>query len=210
MGNGNGTRNVFHNGNLVSSVVSPNPEKKYLRQCYILARDVERRDVEPSDDSGDIRESINPIYFERMPESIEDSVSAEYDDVSILGRSSPHKAYSGTSGRSISLDLQFIASVHVGDVRPGQNAYVLLENKLRFLRSLAYPSYTSSVVRPPTRCLVSIGEWLKFECICSSVSITRNRPWDIEGMYGTYADVSLQFDEVSDSPFTREEVMAGM
>ena len=178
-----------------SGMVALNPEKRQLKQCYILALDY---------DEG---EGVNPLYFERMPESIEDSVSAEYDDVSILGRSSPHKAYSGTSGRSISLELQFIASMYAGD-GGGKDAYRLLERKLRFLRSLAYPSYTQ-VVRPPTRCLVRVGEWLAFECVCSSVSITRNKPWGIDGMYGTYADVSLQFDEVSDVPFSREEVMAG-
>ena len=144
------------------------------------------------------------LLFDHFPETVDESITANWEDVEILGRSVPIRTYSNSSGRSFSLTLNFSASMYQND----DGSYVGLEIKLAFLRALVYPEY-GEIIRPAPKCILSIGQWLKMPCVISDLSISRKPPWDLQTMIATVAEVSMMCNEYADIPYGRSDITIG-
>lgn len=148
------------------------------------------------------------IPFQFMPNIIRDSKSAVYNDIPIIARSVPVKNYSYTSSRLMSFTLEFFVSPEQGmDFSPRD-----IQSRIDLLRSLVYPDYSGFVVKPPSRCVVAIGDQTNFIGICKSVSVSysNHSPWDINPPILTHhATVDLTFEEVLNIPLSSTEISMG-
>ena len=102
------------------------------------------------------------------PTSFSDEAQANWSEQSAMGRSEPWQAYSDTSARRITFEIQLQAE---GDpledvVKPA-----------RWLQALQYPIYFNNVIyRPPIVYLVW-GDLLTMRAFCNQSSVTYNAPW---------------------------------
>ena len=69
----------------------------------VIAVDLSRPEV------ADAYGGSDRLTFQFMPEEISDSVTPNWEQIDILGRSEPFQAYSNTSAREFSFDLEFYA-----------------------------------------------------------------------------------------------------
>lgn len=146
---------------------------------------------------------LDHIPFQFMPKTITDNKQALYNDIQIIGRSSPFKTYSGSSARGISFTLDFYASPEQGmdDNTPKQ-----IKRVIDRLQALVHPIYQKNVMNPPPRCLVHIGDQIEMVGVCKNVTVNyvnSTTPWTGSMRGGTYAfgaSVALAFEEVQDIP----------
>lgn len=125
------------------------------------------------------------IILDNLPE-ISDTKSANYNDETIIGRSSPIKTYSQSDNRSISMQIHFIVS-KPSDVRNN------LSN-LRAIQSACYPreGQGGSPFIPPPICKIKCGKLLSLDgeiCVILksySVKFPTEIAWhsDAEDEYG--------------------------
>lgn len=149
------------------------------------------------------------IPFQFMPKTITDSKVAIYNDIAIVARSSPLKAYSQSQGRQISFTLDFFAAPQQGLelIIPS-----LIRNRIDALRALTYPSYSGTFtgVKPPPRCLVRIGNQVSMIGVCKQVTVAYNNevtPWTIGALSMSFgASVTLMFEETLNIPLSNSEV----
>ena len=141
------------------------------------------------------------LHFDHIPNQVTTQKAANWNDVEILGRSEPLKGYSGSSAKAISLALQFSASYDQDD----EGTYEKLETRLNFLDSLVYPEYEEHTI-PPSRVLLSFGDWLKQVSIVRDISIQRNAPWDTQTVFPTTAEVTMTIEEANNNPFSRSDI----
>jgi len=136
-----------------------------------------------------------------LPETISEEYSAQFDNIPVLGRSTPYAGYGGGGPRSISLDLP----MHV-DYSDGQ--YL---DKIQRLKALPYPEY-EDYIEPP-KVYVKIGDFIAIIGYCDSVSVAWNKPYgfDTNGNKVYYkADISLSIKEALKYPYSASEVEGGM
>lgn len=132
-----------------------------------------------------------PVY----PESIDDNNSANFDSISIRGRSSPLRAYDSSGPRSISVSFK----MHE-DFTPGG-----LQDMVNSLRALTYPKYSSRVYAPKVYARFAM---ISFYGICTSVGINWEPPIR-DGQY-LVATVDLSFETTEDTAPSASEVEYGM
>lgn len=148
---------------------------------------------------------LDTIRFQFMPKTISDIKSANYNDIQIIGRSSPFKSYANSGARGLAFALDFFANPESGsaDMTPKKiKAYI------DRLQALVHPIYSNYTVAPPPRCIVSIGQQIpSVVCVCKSVNVTYNNqinPWTSQrqagGFYAFGATVQLAFEEVQEIP----------
>lgn len=150
------------------------------------------------------------IYFQQMPIRIMDSKAANYQDIPIVGRSSPYKSYSNSSSRSLQFTLSFFAQpdeVHINYTPE------MIKGIADALQALTYPIYDSFTILPPPKCLVRIGNQIAMIGVCKSVNIAYDivNPWTT-GKDRNYAyghQVSLVFEEALKIPLSYKERKAG-
>lgn len=87
--------------------------------------------------------------------SFSDSVSAEYNTMSVIGRSENYQIYSQTGNRSIPLTLKFIAQGTYGNTADAIVREV--KEKADWFRALAYPTYRWGRAFPPPVVLLHFG-----------------------------------------------------
>jgi hypothetical protein len=151
-----------------------------------------------------IRDLITGEYliFQFFPEEVSESVTANYTTTEIIGRSHPIYGYSGSSGRSFSLDLKFM---DFGDKDKYDVDYYC-----RWLQSLCYPDYVengpSGFIKPPHAVKVRMGNFLYRKCIVDSVTVKRVGPWDVEKGLPIMAEVNISFKEIGIVPYSCEEI----
>jgi hypothetical protein len=150
-------------------------------------------------------ESGQRLFFQNMPEEIAESKAANWNDTDILGRSEPLKAYGGSTARAVSLTLQFAASIDSGD---GGTSSALLE-KMRFVRSLVYPTYTE-LTTAPSKVLLSIGQWFKMVSIVRDVAVTYKRPWTEQATEPMLTTVAISLEEANSNPYGRVDILSGL
>ena len=153
------------------------------------------------------------IPFQFMPRTIGDVKAANYQDVHIIGRSSPFKSYSSSSPRTISFSLDFYAAPEQGDSEPSPRT---IKDYITSLQALLYPVYEDFSISPPPRCIVHIGDQINMVAVCKNVAVTYNSqqvPWtsirQSTGYYMFGASVSLTFEEVKDIPVGYYEKLRG-
>ena len=147
---------------------------------------------------------LDIIYFQFMPRMITDAKMAQYQDIHILGRSSPFKTYSGSSARGISFSLDFFTNPELGDTSMGPEVIKTYIDRLQALLHPIYDKYWS--VTPPPRCLVHVGDQIEMIGVCTHVSVSYDNqriPWTgpkRQGIYAFGASVQLTFSEVQEIP----------
>lgn len=135
------------------------------------------------------------IAFTVIPEDISDSNSAQFDDQSIRGRSTPLKGYSGSGPRSVSYSLDLHDDYCQGGILKTVNK----------LKALVYPVY-GGVVTPP-KCYVRLGNMVGMTAVTNSVNISWKPPYR-NGVY-VCATVSLEFSEVVKTPYGATDIEKG-
>lgn len=125
------------------------------------------------------------------PTSMSESISATFDQQAIGGRSAPIITYSNTGARQVSL-----AFTVTSDYIPASGSFTSLDQYIRALKALVYPSYSGSIVNSPN-CLLHLPN-LEINGVCSSVNIDyKTDRYTRDGK--TAAEISLTFIEVLDT-----------
>lgn len=130
-----------------------------------------------------------------LPEFSEE-YTANYETISIPGRSSDIQSYSSTSSPSRSVSLQLMAGE---GLYTGSNPIESMQKDIAFLKSLAYPDYSSSIVSPPPIVLVYLGPTSIIKGVITAVSVNYHKPYTTEGE-PMYAEVSFTVVQASDDP----------
>jgi hypothetical protein len=157
---------------------------------------------------GAVQQDIIPFQF--MPDTIRDSKVAVYNDIAIVGRSSPVKNYSHSGARMISFTLQFFVYPEAGMDNLDTAA---LTQKIDLCRSLVVPDYDGFIIKPPPRCIVQIGKSLGFLGVCKSVNVSYSgaSPWDLDPeVLAHHATVDFTFEESLNIPISQSETRQGL
>lgn len=171
------------------------------------------------------RKEIRVLY---MPHSFSETKTANYAQMSILGRSEPILGYSNSGPRTFNINLHFAETS--GD--PFQDVI----KPVRLCRSWLYPDYSDAVLpNLPPRIILAVGQWLVQRCVALRVDVTYSHPWgrapyadntlvpatgeisssfsdSADSMLPYHADVALVLQEVTENgvgPFDHEDVEAG-
>lgn len=110
-----------------------------------------------------------------VPEFSE-STSANWDDISIIGRSTSVKAYNSTQSRSIDISLQLVAGI--GMYANGADKIDSMIKDVEFVKSLEYPDYSKSIVLPPPVVLLYLNPAIKLRGVVSQVRAEYKKPYD--------------------------------
>ncbi len=167
---------------------------------------------------------------------ITDSVSPDYADTAILGRSSTIPSFKSTGARTISFSLKFFASVQDGEdfsdrgidysardlnnippsfANRGDGARVTPHKKVfdqvNFLRSFLYPRYTAGgYASPPPVAFLSLGSFIKMKCFMKTCEVVWHKPWVGRSVsFPLSADVSLSFESIVDTPYGSMDIRSG-
>lgn len=128
------------------------------------------------------------------PDEVSDSVSVNWSETSIIGRS-PILAYNSTGLRNISFSMDLHREMYHGY----QGAYpdvigTEIDVLLKSLRAAAYPIYSSSGLKPPM-VMFKFGD-LRMKGIIRSVSFQWKKP--IVNKQYNICSVSITMDEITD------------
>lgn len=145
--------------------------------------------------SSNIAEGVLPLPT--IPESVQESLSLNTQDQSIIARSAPIVSYANTNARTVSYTFA-VADDYMPTKGTGGAQYTIQEY-VSALKSLEYPKYTSNEVVPP-QCILRLGN-IYLKGIVTSVSINWKGPLSniVAGGCFSRADISLQFKEVSNT-----------
>lgn len=152
---------------------------------------------------GKENKELDVINFQFMPKSITDQKSAQYQDINIIGRSSPFKSYSSSGPRGITFTLEFMTNPEAEDNSMGPS---VIRKYLDRLQALVYPIYENYTVSPPPHCLIHIGDQLEMVGVCNNVSVNYDNqriPWTgltRGGIWAFGASVNLSFYETAIIP----------
>ena len=151
------------------------------------------------------------IPFQFLPEVVRDSKVAVYNDIAIVGRSSPAKNYSHSGARNVNFTLQFFAAPEAGlrMIDP-----ILIKTRIDALRALVVPDYSGFIVQPPPRCIIHLGLQMAFLGVCKSVSVSYQggSPWSLAPapILAHHATVDLSFEEALNIPLSNTETRLGL
>lgn len=130
--------------------------------------------------------SVIPLLL--SPNSLSETLSANYDQQNIPGHRAPIISYSYTGARQVSLSYTVVAD-HVP-------AGYTMNSYIQALKDLEYPTYDASVVYAPSCTLVLPN--LSIDGVCTSVTIDYKVERTLRN--GTMsAEVSLSFTEVKNT-----------
>ena len=173
-----------------------------------------------ADDSGDkwplpiptdlfITNKINNTRIDLpvTPTEVSDEVQAQYDSVSVRGRSVSYLGYRATTDRKVSFSIKVYDGVF--PVSENGKSDTLLEF-VHKLKALEYPLYSeeSNPVVPPN-CYVNLYSGLKFEAVCTSVSVNWGLPIKggvMDNKSYAYASISLSFIASSKTPYSVTDI----
>lgn len=147
-----------------------------------------------ADSTGDAKKfgAADRITFTWMPEMFDESKTAEYAEVNIIGRSEPILGYSHSSARRFQIPLVFAAT------------YSPVEEVLKpiwLIRSWLYPDYReASQPNVPPRVLLVVGKWLSQRCVVTRADIKYHGPWGRK-------PVSTQIEMPEGGPFYKDSML---
>lgn len=130
-----------------------------------------------------------------VPPQLSDSYSAQFDPVSIRGRSNQLQGYSETTSREISWTVE----VHDDYAEYG------LAGTIAMLKALVYPNYSGYVETPV--CYIRIGNAVSGRFVMTSVSVDYQIPYR-DDMF-VYAEVQLSATEAGDVVYSAAEIEGG-
>lgn len=138
----------------------------------------------------------NTMSFDVTPDEFTDSNSSGFDNENIRGRSTPIWGYNSSGPRTASLNLNLYDDY----------LYYGIQNTVRFLRALEYPSYTQGIVTPPSAHM-RYGDMFAAKVIVTQVDITWSGPY--KSGHNINAQASLSFTEVVDTPYSVGQIERG-
>ena len=139
-------------------------------------------------------------------EQINDSVSAEYADVTIRGRSQPFVHYVHTGTNKISFEGKLVAGA---DSLGLKSANAVWQDAL-MLKSWMYPSYVDGRVKPPPLLQLDVGTTYQgVKGIIRSLDLTEERPWTLDHL-PYVVTVNIEFEILYSTPVDRDHVREGM
>lgn len=151
------------------------------------------------------------IPFQFMPDNFRDSKAAVYNDIAIVGRSSPIKNYSHSGPRNVAFSLQFMAAPEAG---LGMLLPPIIKTRIDACRALVVPDYTGFIMAPPPRCMVILGLQSAFLGVCKSVNVSylNTSPWDVlpKPVLAHHATVDMVFEESLNIPLSNVETRLGL
>lgn len=126
--------------------------------------------------------------FTFTSEQMNETVQAQWNETSVMGRSEPWQTYNSTGPRQIPLDfeLQATEDPQKDVVDPG-----------RWLQASQFPVYTDTRIYRPPIFLFFWGNLFNVRCRVDQATITWKGPWTDGGMLPHRADVSLSLKAVS-------------
>lgn len=127
-------------------------------------------------------------YIPTYPEEINDTLSVNWSDTSIVNRKSPIPSFISTGYRSVS----FTITIHREMLsNSDKNHRTTINSLFRAIESCVYPNYTSGNIKVPL-VTFSFGEF-KVKGIIRSVSKIRKKPI-VNDKYSLF-DISVLIDE---------------
>lgn len=179
----------------MSNVNSPS------NSCYIVI--LPRR-------QGESLSQDNIIPFQFMPNVIQVSKQPVYQNIPIIGRSSPLKSYQFSNPKTITFTLDFFANPEQHDTSFGPNK---IKKMVDSLLALGYPVYTTYKMAAPPRCLIRIGAQYSIIGVCTGISsqVTNEAPWEVgNNILAHKASVALTFEELVTIPLSYDEARSGL
>jgi hypothetical protein len=140
------------------------------------------------------------LSFYWIPEEISEEVSANWEEITIIGRSAPIHSYAGTGPRTISVELQFVAD------GTGDSVEAEVHTKVQFLKSFTYPEYIANNLKAPHRLQLIIGGFLNVVGIIESADVTWRAPFEVETLFPMVATFPLTLKETVPNPFDYRQV----
>lgn len=157
--------------NLAALQPGGNMESFPVREGYIL----DLLAVQGGKDLGGLLS--DRIYFKYTFKQFEESKSANYAEINVMGRSEPILGYAGSGPRMFTIPLVFAATeqnFHFSQVI----APVWL------IRSWLYPDYnTTQQPQTPPPLLLVMGRWLSQRVVARSATIRYHGPWGRSHLY---------------------------
>ena len=145
------------------------------------------------------------------PETINDSMSVNFQSTNALGRSAPVYTYSNSGPRTVQISLKFhrdmMDAINVGvsnaQLKEGED-YV--ENLINALQAIAVPKYTmtNKAIEPPMVALRIANQVFIKGVVTGSIGVNYSLPILSNGKYAV-VDVTLTISEVD--PYTASEVL---
>jgi hypothetical protein len=124
--------------------------------------------VRPEDDVAGF-DVPDRIMFTYTFDAFDESKTASYNEVPIIGRSEPIFGYSHSNARTFNIPLTFVAT---------DNPFEEIIKPIWLIRSWVYPEYgTLDIPNVPPRVLLVMGNWLSQRCIATRVDIRYEKPW---------------------------------
>lgn len=137
-----------------------------------------------------------------LPEFSE-QYSANYDAISIPGRSADVQSYTSTSSPQRTVSLQLMAGE--GLYAYGEDSEDALLNDIAFIKSLCYPDYETSIVKPPPIVLLYLGPSSILKGVMTSCSINGKKPFTRDGR-PMYFEVNFTVVQATDNPADYKDV----
>ena len=121
--------------------------------------------------AGVLFEQGNPIQLLRlyfMDTEITESMTANYEQNTMVGRTSPLYAFQNVSGKTVSLNLHFVA-----DVCPALQVH----QKIKWLQTFLYPQDNGVHTIPPKKVILSLGFYLGMRGVITEVTAVHKPPF---------------------------------
>lgn len=130
-----------------------------------------------------------------LPESVSDSLSANFDAIDIRGRTNALQGYNNSGPRTLSFDFD----LHRDFCEFGVVAAVSQ------LKALVYPAYVGYIDAP--KAFVHLGNAIRGLFVVNDVSVTYNIPF-MDDMYVS-ANVSISITEAGDAVYSAAQIEEG-
>lgn len=137
------------------------------------------------------------VNFITTPQTITESLSANFGQQTIPGRSDPLFYYTNSGPRNVTFTMTI-----VDDYTPYGIVYTVNQ-----LKAMVYPHYVGMTIHPP-RCYLSIGRFLTLTGFLQNIEVTWQSTPIREQIY-QYADVAFTFTQAVQVPYSDVQVEQG-
>lgn len=165
-------------------------------------------DLYASSESG---RGMDRLYFTYIPDQFDESKDSHYAHIDILGRSEPIQGYLGSGPRCFNITIPIPLDA-VGVSNSIQDLIYQKNQKINFLRSLAYPDYNpaSRLMRPPPPILIVFGSFFVIRGVAQGFRMNHRAPYEPNTLTPYFTDCSLLIEETATIPWSNLDIKSGM
>lgn len=116
----------------------------------------------------DYDDVLNFMRLVFVKPDVSETIQVNYEEIKTLGRTIPQFGYINTSGRTIDLEIHFVA-----DVLPALQVH----RKINWLKTFAYPRDTAQAIKPPKKMVVCMGMYLMIKGVVKRITIDHKGPF---------------------------------